>query len=137
MIEPNAKFLADDSVLRIKLAGKEWPVPALAIQQNAKVFPLIVRRLSVMDAVGKGAIEMDALTDEVIADFDSVVFWGLRRDHESLTRAEFDDMPITVLELPPAAIAVGIASGMFRARTSVQNGVDRPLELAAPNPPTG
>ncbi|HXN32444.1 MAG TPA: hypothetical protein VN894_11300 [Polyangiaceae bacterium] len=129
MTEPNAKLLADESMARITLAGVEWPVPKLAIKQNAQIFPLVMAYLKNPQAA--------LSTFEGIQGLSTMAFVALQRAHESLTRAEFDNMTITVDELV-GAFQVVIAQSGLRTKEKA-NGVPGPLAGTAetPSPPTG
>jgi hypothetical protein len=134
MVEPNAELLADERVQKITLCGQEWPVPRLGLEQNVEIYPLLARRLGLLNEVVQGRSTIDALTAEVLKDFASVVYWGLTRGHK-ISRAEFNALPIEVLELFTAAMVVGEQSGLFKRRGKA-NGVDGPLAVTTPGAPT-
>ena len=138
---PNRELLADEGVPRITLGGVEWPVPKLAIAQNAYVEPLIRRHLPAIvritrtgvdnaKAVKGGAdagdiVMSEALTPKLMVDLATVAFHALRRGHKSLTRKEFDDMSIMWEELYAAVFVIGKQSGLFKSDTK-QKGVSAP-----------
>lgn len=134
MTEPNAELLADDRIPRVTLAGKAWPVRRLALEQNNEVAPILMSRVALLNGT---ATELAAkLTTEVLNDFAHVVFWGLKRGHPDLTRAEFNDMEIDPFgELVPAFTTVMAQSSLFRpVRTGEATG---PLAPAATISPIG
>jgi hypothetical protein len=80
-----------------------------------------------------------ALVEQMEPDFfdllDEAAYWALTRAHPSLTRAEFDDMPIGTIELIDAIGNIAQQTGMMR---KVDPSV-APLATADQNPalPTG
>jgi hypothetical protein len=124
MTEPNQTLLADPRIPRIKFAGKEWPIPKLAIDQLAEVWPLISGSLAYVVAGGAGNLNLSSLSGQVIKDMASAVFWGLRRGHEALSREEFNEMPSDLEELVFAMMVVAAQTGGFKPR--------KPGEAATP-----
>jgi hypothetical protein len=136
--EPNKELLADEMVPRITIAGMEWPVPRMAIEQNARITPILYRRLDVLNDFAMGKVSLAELSPDVTLDFATAVYFGLTRGHKGLTRAEFDDMPIEALEVLLAIHVIGRQTGMLKADKSASNGVARPLVVtAAETLPTG
>jgi hypothetical protein len=116
MVEPNKLLLADPRIPRITFAGKEWPIPKLAIDQLAEVWPLISGSLISVVSAGAGA-SIAAFSGQTIKDMSKVVFWGLKRGHESLSPEEYADMPSDVQELMNAVLVVASQTGGFKLRT--------------------
>lgn len=110
--EPNPTVDTDNYVT---LDGKKWPVPKLAPRQNRKVVPAILRCAK---------IDQRNITEEQVDDLYLVLYTGLTRAHPTLTRDEFDGMPISVEDALAAFPIVAIASGFYRAPL-----VSDPLEL--------
>ena len=90
MTEPNADLLADPTVPTIELDGKRWPIPRLSLEQISEILPLIERRSARIKAA-QVAGETPPI-GELFPDMATVVFLGLRRGHDKLSRAEFDKM---------------------------------------------
>lgn len=111
---PNAELLGKDDVLHIKLAGQEWPVPLLAPRQNNIIVPLFMRHA--------GQPSADLFTQERMQEISTIVFTALTRGHKSITRDEFDDMPISFPEMIDALEAIRIQARMFKPVP--KNGVD-------------
>jgi hypothetical protein len=130
---PNKKLLSDPRVPRISFDDQDWPVPRLAPAQLEVVLPLLSATLPKIETQGSG---MAVMTREVLHDLGTIVFLGLQRGHEDLTREEFDQMPIGLLELVSSAYVVLQQCGTFRKRQNTEvNGV--PLEPTAASTPTG
>jgi hypothetical protein len=138
MIEPNQKLLSDDRILRVKLAGVDWPIPKLSIMINEIVLPLFIKHKALLPGLAKGEMELAMSSRETIRDFSTVVYWGLTRGHEELTRDEFDKMPLEINEVFLAAILVWGQTGMIVTQEKAGvNGVSRPLAVEATSSPTG
>jgi hypothetical protein len=133
MVEPNKQLLADERIPRVTLAEQEWPIPRLATEQNVEIFPLLAPRLDLfMEVIKTQSIAV--VTAEVLRDFAGAVYWALTRAH-TITRAEFNAMPIVAVEIMRAMHVVALQSGLFkRAET---NGVHRPLAPTAASHPNG
>jgi hypothetical protein len=127
MTEPNAELLADESVPRVTLAGKQWPLPKLSIKQNAIVLPILMARFE--------RVNETIRTQDGISELATALFTALQRGHKSLTRDEFDEMAIDVPELMAAVPVVAQQTGMYSKGPATRNGVDRPLAPATS--PTG
>jgi|SRR5579862_1712326 len=118
-IEPNAALLEDTDIPRIRIAGREWPVPPLAIRQNAKVQPLLV---SVMPVLERLPVEgLSSMTEQVMTDLATIAYWCLDRGHNepppkapALTRAAFDEWVVTLPELIGAAGVAARQTGLYR-----------------------
>lgn len=144
---PNKELLSDESVPRITLGGVDWPVPKLAIAQNAYVEPLIRKHLPIIRDIARAAVESAkaaeagagaevsmpvTVTTEVMLDFATAAYWALRRGHWDaqtkigITRDEFDNMPMTFSELYNAAFVIGRQAGLFKPEENHQNGVSKP-----------
>ena len=136
--EPNALLLSDESVPRVPLGGVAWPIPRLAQKQNKRVTPLIVKHRKALRKMNLGQDALDALTEEAIEELGTVVYVALTRGHPDMTRAEFDDMPIGVLEILAAFPVVAAQTGLFVWERTETNGVSAdPLVPAAASSPTG
>lgn len=106
---PQQMFPVDvEDAPRVTLAGKEWPIPQLAIGQAKKVVPAIMSIGPALLRVAEAAERNDqAAMVQAMASFDEaafekladIVFNALRRAHPNMGRGEFENMPITVTEL--------------------------------------
>ncbi len=83
----------------IAIAGREWPVPALAPRQNRYVIPLLASLPSNI------AFNYAAAAD--------IVFLALTRGHPDLKRADFDEWPLPAWELADAIPVVANQTGMM------------------------
>ncbi len=107
MPEPNAKFL-DGVTPTIEWDGKQWPIPLLAPRENRIVLPAVMRsRITVQKMTQENA----PMTTEEYDDLTLIVYWGLRRAHPSLTRDQFDDVPISTIDLLRAMTTVARQTG--------------------------
>lgn len=106
---PAPMFPVDlDSAPKITLAGRQWAIPQLAIEQARHVVPAL---MSILPKMGRlvGAVESKdeqqiLLSASVIDEptFDALAnatYWSLKRGYPQLGRGEFDQMPISLIEL--------------------------------------
>ncbi|MGH6889803.1 MAG: hypothetical protein ACREHF_11520 [Rhizomicrobium sp.] len=108
----------------IRLAGRDWPVPALAPRQNRLVVPalfeLVPKILRARDeAAGTGETGHFAglagyLDTRAYDRLTEIAFLALTRAHPDLSRTEFDDMPIDTLELIAAVRTIAAQAGLLR-----------------------
>lgn len=116
-VRPEPMFPVDiESAPKITLAGRQWPVPEMAIAQAKYALPAM---MSVMPALSPlmGAIDdgpdakvdptrllgaMQGLTTEVYEAIATAVFWAVKRGTPGIGRGEFDEMPISLHELMAA-----------------------------------
>lgn len=137
--EPNKKLLDDPNTLTIDLEGVKWPVPKLAPKQNEIVVPLILRTVprimrsikvvppaegEVIDPTKPRKTQMDlalladALTEQGMRDLGTIVFWALERGHPTLTKDEFENMPIGTLDMIEAVMVISKQTGVIRQGSS-------------------
>lgn len=134
MTTPNRSLLDDPRTLTIELDGVKWPVPKLAPKQNEIVVPLILKTVPrIMQAMvdikpvegeavdqTKRRVEIDlpklaaVLTEQGTKDLYTIVYWALERGHKGLTKEEFEDMPIGVLDAVEAVMVVAKQTGVLR-----------------------
>lgn len=88
---------------RINLGGRDFDVPPLAFRQIRIVTPA-AQRLNGLD--------MDALTDQNIADLFEIAFVAVQKGQPDLTRQALEDMHITVQELISAKPVICQQAGM-------------------------
>lgn len=132
-IQPNETLLDSQSTPRVTLAGKAWPVPKLGIAQNIVVGPIVARRMKQLATIS-GAASLDVLSEDMIQDLAMAAFQALRRGHGDLRRAEFDEMPIDIMELVTALPVIAQQTGLYRAAKA---GESAPLAQTAATSPTG
>ncbi len=95
----------------ITLAGKVFSVPMLRISINREAYPLCARLTSsgVLDRIGSdGTINLSGEDIDALAD---LAFWGTLAADGNLTREEFDEMPISPVELIDAFIVMRWQTG--------------------------
>jgi hypothetical protein len=131
-VVPNAKLLEDETIPRITLAGKEWPVPKLAIAQNIVIFPIIVRRCLKDSAIDIETLRAAISTEEGLRDVTKAIFVALQRGHEGLRQAEFDQWPIAIQELMPAFLTVAIQTSIYGKQETNGVAAHGPLATTAP-----
>ncbi|MES2055823.1 MAG: hypothetical protein V4564_07795 [Pseudomonadota bacterium] len=110
MTEPNAAFL-DGVTPTVTLSGKVWPIPTMAIKQNRRLHPVLIRLAARI--LGKETLTLGDLSEEDLDDLADAAFVGLTRAHPTLSRAEFEDMTATPLDLVGAASVILFQTGMW------------------------
>ncbi len=112
-LQPNSALLADERIPRMRLNGKEWPVPYLSICRNEIVTPIGFKHRAVF-AGGPAAI-LEALKDPAfLHDLATIAFTGLQQGHRAITRAQFDEWPASAWELQEAVAVVIQQTGLSR-----------------------
>jgi hypothetical protein len=107
----------------IRLAGKDWEIPVLAIRQNRIAAPAIMELLPVFARIGTARASAD--TDPLwfsklrlsTAEYDllcDAIFAALGRAYPTMTRSEFDTMPAQLEELLAAFPIVAQQTGIFK-----------------------
>jgi hypothetical protein len=140
LTEPNQALLDDETIPRVTLAGKQWPIPMMAPKQNAIVVPTILKIvpnvLSANDGKGKFDLARFAavMTEEAYRGLITIVWMALTRGHSALTRAEFEEMPIGTMELVLAVLIIAQQTGVIKPG---KPGDIRTGEEAAGNSQTG
>jgi hypothetical protein len=138
--EPNKELLSDDTIPTIAINGKLWPVPKLAIQQNQFVLPLVLQTLPALaEKLKAGApdgVHLMARPEywDYVRGSATVVYWGLQRGHKGLTREEFDDWAVDILELTDAVNVVARQTSSMRKPKA---GETVPTGEAVASSPTG
>lgn len=97
----------------IKLGGSSFDIPALAVKQNRICDPLIISLLPIFSnwstdkaSIGKiGQEQYDALL--------TIAYTAITRALPAFTRAEFEDLPITLPELVFAFTTIAQQTGVF------------------------
>lgn len=107
----------------IFLAGKAWSVPTLAPRQNRIIVPLLLRlipriveaRAAGVAAQQTGLAWLGHFVDEQTYDqLATISHTALTRAEPEITRAAFDDMAITTLELIDAIFVIARQAGLLR-----------------------
>ena len=134
-IEPNAELLADRSIPRVALAGREWPIPELVWrdlkkcrQQLLELSALIRTNIAAREPVASDAGDDVRAASDLLAmsevlqglsneDFDRLVMGpihaGLVAGHPSLTREELDGWVIDEPDRQWAWLVVRGQAGLF------------------------
>lgn len=116
-IVPNSELLADDSIPKATLAGQEWPMPKLTLEQLNVAVPILMS-------------DQTTYTPERMTNLGSVVFMTLLRGHPKLKREEFNQWPITFVELLDAVKVVS-QQAVMRSNKAVNGVAAGPLETSA------
>lgn len=101
-----------DAAPKAMLNGVAYPVPRLVPRQQRIIMPKIMSLMKSMTVDGK--VSPLNLTTEQYDDLLDVVFIGIQRATPALTRDEFLDTPINLLELIRAMDVISEASGLFK-----------------------
>jgi hypothetical protein len=117
-IQPNAELLADASIPRATLAGIDWPMPKMSLEQLYTAVPILVG----------SKVE---ITPARMVDLGSVVFMTLQRGHERLTRPEFNQWPVTFAELLEAVRIISTQTGMLKPSKSANGVTEAAIPLVA------
>jgi hypothetical protein len=121
---------------KITLAGRDWPVPLLAIKQNRivipalmKIMPAVARIASVSDGQDMSAEDMAAALASLTVtteEFDLVsdaVYAALTRGTPGLARNEFDNLPIATADLFAALPVIMAQTGIMKKQAPDGDGV--------------
>lgn len=104
-----------DAAPKITLAGKDYPIPLLVPRQNRIVIPKL---LSLMKALTAGdAVKIVDPTNLSTAEYDDlidIVWIAVTRATPTLTKEQFLDMPIGLMELISAMDTVALQSGAMK-----------------------
>jgi len=97
--------------LDITLAGRVFSVPPLPLRWNREVYPLCARLTAagLLDRLGPGGTL--ALTADDIDALAEIAFWGASAADSTLTRDEFEALPIAPTELVDAFILIRVQTG--------------------------
>lgn len=105
----------DDCVPHVRLAGRDWPIPPLAVRQLREVRrPLIELTEALVatdsESTGERAFKLSTAQYDAMIE---VVYQGLTRAHPELGREAFLDLAATDAELFLAFLTVRRQSGLF------------------------
>lgn len=125
--EPNQKEI-DLGTPTITLAGKVWPVPFLPPRQQRTLVPAISRitkRFSKLGAVMKdGNVQiamLEELDESMMNDLYTMGYLALSKAHPQLLKAEFEELPISVIELINAIVPISQQTGLYSAVTTPED----------------
>lgn len=101
----------------VKLAGREWPVPELAVRQLRVVRRPLLDLTDSLNAFGskKAGEWLMKLSPEQYDQLTEVVYQGLNRGTPSFKREEFLELPVNDLDLFTGFLVVRRQSGLFKA----------------------
>lgn len=101
----------------VKLAGREWPVPELAVRQLRVVRRPLLDLTESINATGanKAGEWVMKLSPEQYEHITEVVYQGLARGTPSLKREEFLDLPVSDTDMFLAFLVVRRQSGLFKS----------------------
>lgn len=107
-----------DGAPKVVLAGREWPVPKLAHAQNKIVVPAIAKLFPKLSGtLLGGGVDLNAvlavLDEEAYQLLGRIVYAALTRGTPGLGQGEFDQMPVTLIELIAAFPIIVEATGFF------------------------
>jgi hypothetical protein len=113
------KPTTENNFLLVTLGDKQWEVPRLGSIQNRIVSPLLLEIVpKIITAKKEGGSDFDQFAKYLdTATYDKlldIAYTALTRAHPELTRDEFNDLPITVLELVVAMTTIAKQAGLFR-----------------------
>jgi hypothetical protein len=94
------------------LAGERWPIPHLTLGKNRRLQPLFAKAAAHILAPDT---KMADLTGD---DFDTLVeitYVALTQAHPTLTREEFEELPIGMVEMVAAIGTIMEQSKLYRA----------------------
>lgn len=104
----------------ISLGGVDYPVPKLALAQNRKLQPIFARLAPRM----MSGVDMADLGEQETNDLIDVVALALSRAHVGVTKADLDELPISVIDLARSFLTVMEQSGLFK-RAEPKPGEDK------------
>lgn len=107
MTEPNTSPDLQDCP-KIRIGGKDWPVPLFAPRQNRKIIPGLMRL--------RGLKDSPDLSEEQYDDLLGLVYLALTRAHPSLKLEEMMDWPIPGYELMAAFPIIALQTGMVKSK---------------------
>jgi hypothetical protein len=114
-IDPNQKAI-DDGAPCINLGGVKYPIPVLGIKQNRTVVPIIMKITEKFQGLTN---VLSALDSETFSDLCNLVYAAINRAHPSMTKNEFEEMPIKTMELVESIAVLMEQTGMLMTTTDV------------------
>jgi hypothetical protein len=145
-IKPTPMFPVDlDGAPSITLGGREWKVPKLVHGQNKRIVPAAMRwmptllpLLAAAQAEDASALiaAADALSEESYETLGMMARVAISQAHPGIGAGEFDQMPVSAMELLAALPVIIEQTGMFRKRQP-GDADPPPGEKSAATPSTG
>jgi hypothetical protein len=136
---PPNKFAWDpETTPKVTLAGIEFPVPRIVWAELKFVVPALMSLTSTLDRMraSGGNLVAATMSEEEMETLGKVVYYGIKRGTPTLSRGEFETMPMSFDELVSAVFVVASQCGMM---VKAEDGASGPL-AAAPqdqqSPPT-
>lgn len=109
--------------VRVTLGGTAWTLADLAPRQYRKVIPALI---------GLGTLATVADLDEGRIDrLVEAYYWALTRAQPTLTREQWDEVPVSVIEMIEALPVLAEKAGLVPRRDAASG------EARAPTPPNG
>lgn len=104
----------EDSQLKyITLASRPWPVPLLSARQNKIIDPIIIRLLPLFTEWQQDKAQALArLGEQHYTDLQEIAFQAIRHN-SSLSRENFDELPISLPELIASINVIAEQTGLF------------------------
>jgi hypothetical protein len=102
----------------ISLGGSSWSVPPLAVKQNKIVDPLIISLLPIFSKWKEDPGSISKIGHEQYENLITIAYTAITRAKPEFTRAQFDDLPVTLPELIAAFSIVAQQTGIFAKATS-------------------
>jgi hypothetical protein len=105
-----------DAAPKVTLAGKEFPIPLLVPRQNRIVIPKLIDLMKGFTEGGAlSAINITMkLTTQQYDDLSEIIWVALTRATPTLTKDDFLDMPIDLMELIAAMDIVAQQCGVMK-----------------------
>lgn len=102
----------------VRLAGRDWAIPDLAVKQIMRLVPALARLDELArEAGGPGVVA----SEEQIRRIYDVAYIALTRAYPELTREAFDDLPIRIDEIVAALPVIARQAGL-EPRQPIQGG---------------
>lgn len=100
----------------VKIGGTEFKISTLVLKQNRVVDRLLANNIAFFSGLNKDNFgqRMLEITEKQVDDFTEIVYVGLTREQPALTRAQFEDLPVSLPEIIAAVPIVMEMSGLFK-----------------------
>lgn len=98
---------------RIKLAGKEYEIPEMAIRQNRRIEVLALKNRDYFIR-GRGLAGLAEITEDQAEDFTRIVYHALTRTLPALTYEEFETWPLSLMDIVIVLPTCLAQTGLFK-----------------------